>query len=325
MFKVKPAQAANKPIFEVGDRQWNIPELKQALEKVLSTNKTTERIIISSDFPEIGKRILSLNLRSLPSIEGQEILVTTEDITESKQLEEKQDMHRKTLEKKLETAEHLAIIGQTAGMVGHDIRNPLQAIVSATYLAKDDLASLPQSEIKESLIESMKEIETQASYINKIVADLQDYSRPLNPFSEKTDLRKLIEPLLLSMEIEENIKLVFEVSDDIQNLNVDPAYLRRILTNLITNAEQAMPNGGKITVKAYKQNGNCVITVEDTGEGIPEDFKANIFQPLFTTKAKGQGFGLAVSKRLAKAIGGDITFESEKGNGSKFTLKLPTC
>jgi phosphoglycerate-specific signal transduction histidine kinase len=116
------------------------------------------------------------------------MLITAEDITESKQLEEKQDLHRIDLEKKLESAENLAVIGQTAGMVGHDIRNPLQAIVSATYLVKDDLASLPQSETKESLVESMKEIEDQAAYISKIVADLQDFSIPLKPFSEETNL-----------------------------------------------------------------------------------------------------------------------------------------
>ncbi len=209
-------------------------------------------------------------------------------------------------------------------MVGHDINNPLQAIVSATYLAKEDLASIPQSEIKKSIIESMKEIEEQAGYISKIVADLQDFARPLKPCSEETDLRQLIENLLLSMHLDEKI-VVSEIEDDIQNVKVDPAYLRRILTNLIMNAEQAMPDGGKITITARKPKETVLITVEDTGEGIPEDIKPNLFQPLFTTKSKGQGFGLAVSKRLAKAMGGDITFESKKGNGSKFTVKLPTC
>jgi signal transduction histidine kinase len=264
-------------------------------------------------------------MRQLPSLEGKEVLVTTEDITESKQLEEQQTIRRKDLEKKLEDAEHLAVIGQTAGMVGHDIRNPLQAIVSATYLAKDDLASLLQSEIKKSLIESMKEIEQQASYIGKIVADLQDYSRPLKPSSEEIYLKKLINNLLLSIEIPENIETIAEIADDIQNVKVDPDYLKRILTNLLINAEQAMPNGGKITITAHKQKGTCLITIEDTGEGIPEDVKPHLFTPLFTTKSKGQGFGLAVSKRLAKAMCGDVTFESEKGNGSKFTVKLPTC
>ena len=231
----------------------------------------------------------------------------------------------KVREKKLESAESLAVIGQTAGMVGHDIRNPLQAIVSATYLAKADLTSLPQSEIKKSLIESMKEIEEQASYIGKIVADLQDFSRPLKPFSEETDLKQLIDNLLLSMDTEENLEVISKIADDIEKVKVDPDYLKRILTNLMINADQAMPNGGTITITARKEKGNCLITVEDTGEGIPDDVKPNLFQPLFTTKSKGQGFGLAVSRRLAKAMGGDLTFESQKGNGAKFTLKLPNC
>jgi signal transduction histidine kinase len=141
--------------------------------------------------------------------------------------------------------------------------------------------------LKESPIESMKEIEAQASYINKIVADLQDYSRPLKPSSEEVNFSKLVEPILLSMEIEENVEVVFEVEDEIQNVKVDPAYLRRILTNLLINAEQVMPNGGTITITARKQKGDCFITIEDTGEGIPEDVKPNLFQPLFTTKAKG--------------------------------------
>ena len=119
--------------------------------------------------------------------------------------------------------------------------------------------------------------------------------------------------------------MISEIADDLQKVKVDPDYLKRILTNLMINAEQAMPTGGRITITARKQNGNCLITIEDMGEGIPEGVKPKIFQPLFTTKAKGQGFGLAVSKRLAKAMGGDISFESEKGNGSKFTLTLPSC
>jgi signal transduction histidine kinase len=320
LVKIKPAEAVEKHIKEVGTGEWATSEIMQALDEILSTDKTFGELNVSSDFPD-GKRVFSLNIRQLPSLDGTEILITAEDMTESKQLEEKQDIQRKDLEKKLETAEHLAVIGQTAGMVGHDIRNPLQAIISAVYLAKDDLASLPQSKIKKGLIESMKEIENQADYISKIVADLQDFSRPLKPYNEETKLNKLIEDLIITLNIDENIKVLSEVADNIKKVTVDPAYVKRILTNLIMNSEQAMPNGGKITITAYKENGNCLIT----GEGILDDIKPNIFQPLFTTKSKGQGFGLAVSKRLAKAMGGDLTFESEIGKGAKFTLKLPNC
>jgi two-component system, chemotaxis family, CheB/CheR fusion protein len=323
LFKTKPAEAVGKHIKEVGAREWATPEFTTALNKVLSTGKTVEDHIVRSKFPD-GNRIFSLNIRQLPTLNGKEILITAEDITESKYREEKQDKHRKVLEKKLESAEHLSVIGQTAGMVGHDIRNPLQAIISATYLAKDDLTSLPQNETKESLVESMKEIEVQANYINKIVSDLQDYARPLNPSIEEIDLKQLLDDLIMTTEMGDNIKMTSEIEKDIQNIHADSTYLQRILTNLITNSEQAMPNGGTITITATKQNGICHIIVEDTGEGIPEDIKPNLFKPLFTTKSKGQGFGLAASKRLAIAMGGDLTFESTKGNGAKFTITLPT-
>jgi signal transduction histidine kinase len=127
------------------------------------------------------------------------------------------------------------------------------------------------------------------------------------------------------LETAENVTVISDVADDMQKVKVDPSYLKRILTNLLMNAEKAMPNVGKITITARKEKSNCLIIVEDTGEGIPENVKPNLFTPLFTTKSKGQGFGLAVSKRLATAMCGDLTFESEKGNGAKFTLKLPNC
>jgi signal transduction histidine kinase len=89
------------------------------------------------------------------------------------------------------------------------------------------------------------------------------------------------------------------------------------------NAVQAMPNGGKLRVSAERKESAVLISVEDTGIGIPEEFKAQIFTPLFTTKSKGQGFGLAVVKRLIEGLNGEITFESKDEKGTKFTIKLP--
>ncbi len=99
--------------------------------------------------------------------------------------------------------------------------------------------------------------------------------------------------------------------------------IKRILGNLVTNAVQAMPHGGSLTLKAKKGANKIIISVQDTGQGIPPEVKKNIFAPLFTTKSKGQGFGLAVVKRLAEALNGKITFESETGKGTKFILQLP--
>src|SRR3972149_3945401 len=101
--------------------------------------------------------------------------------------------------------------------------------------------------------------------------------------------------------------------------------MKRMLTNLAANAVQAMPNGGKLTINAYCRGNRAFVSVEDTGEGMPEEAKNKIFKPLFTTKAKGQGFGLAVVKKLTEALNGTITFESQEGKGTKFIIELPTA
>jgi len=212
----------------------------------------------------------------------------------------------------LKDAERLAAIGATAGMVGHDIRNPLQAITSDVFLAKSDIASFPESEEKKSALESMDEIEKNIDYINKIVQDLQDYARPLNPKIEESDLKLVTESLIAKSRIPKNIKVKVKVADDSRKINADSYYLNRILYNLVTNSVQAMPQGGKLTIEA------------DTGVGIPKNVQDKMFTLMFTTKSKGQGFGLPVVKRMTESLGGTVTFDSQEGEGTTFTVRFPS-
>ena len=117
------------------------------------------------------------------------------------------------------------------------------------------------------------------------------------------------------MEVEVEANLV---------LNTDTDYLKRIIDNLVNNAIQAMPNGGKLIIRGSEQDdGMATIVVQDTGVGILDKDKSNLFKPLFTTKAKGQGLGLAVVKRFVEALQGTITFESQEGKGTTFIIRLP--
>jgi signal transduction histidine kinase len=225
--------------------------------------------------------------------------------------------------KQLKDSERMATIGQTAGMVGHDIRNPLQAITGDVYLAKAELASTPESEEKKNALECLTEIEKNTDYINKIVADLQDFARPLKPNAEETDLKLIIDELLAKNCLPDNVKVSAKVETEARKIVSDSTYISRIMYNLVNNAVQAMPKGGKLIIHAYKEAKDVVISVKDTGVGIPEDVKSKLFTPMFTTKAKGQGFGLPVIKRMTDALGGTVTFESQEDKGTTFTIRLP--
>jgi PAS domain S-box-containing protein len=225
--------------------------------------------------------------------------------------------------KKLQDAERLAAIGQTAGMVGHDIRSPLQTMVGELYLMNRELHDMPESEARSNLEESVKLMEKQAQYMNKIVLDLQDVARTLKPCMEEIDLKKTLHDILSVADLPETIETTCSIKEEFPRLKTDQAFLKRILTNLISNAVQAMPNGGKLAIAAVYTNENVRISVQDTGQGIPEQASDQLFKPLFTTKAKGQGFGLAIIKRFTEALNGKVTFESEIGKGTKFTIEIP--
>jgi signal transduction histidine kinase len=219
---------------------------------------------------------------------------------------------------RLRKSERFVVIGQTVGMVGHDIRNPLQAITNDLFLVEDELKRNPSCK-SEDIAESIDSINENIGYINKIVSDLQDYTGKLTLNITSVHIRSVF--LSLLDHIPKTIKT--EIIAEDFTLKTDGTYLKRILSNLVMNAVQAMPNGGQLMLEAKAVGNKAMISVMDTGVGIPTEAKPNLFTPLFTTKAKGQGLGLAVVKRLVMVLHGTITFESEVGKGTKFIIELP--
>jgi len=270
----------------------------------------TERMIVQVD--EAGK--------------ASKIIGIEQDITERKLSEQRLEKYSKHLEelveertKQLGDTERLAAIGATAGMVGHDIRNPLQAITNDLYLIQQKLNEIPSCK-SDDVVESINSVNENIAYIDKIVSDLQDYTRTLALNFTDVELSDVFFSVLKNVP---NTILTQVNVEKHFTLRTDATYLRRIMINLVTNAIQAMPSGGKLTVEAVKRLDDAVISVIDTGVGIPEHAKPHIFKPLFTTKAKGQGLGLAVVKRLVEGLGGTITFESQEGKGATFIVRLP--
>jgi len=294
-------------------------------EKIINDEAIIER-------PDGSRILVSSTSAPLNNANGEIIgsVAIFEDISEKRKLEEKLDKHTAHLEKlvleqvnQLKNAERLSAIGQTAAMIGHDIRNPLQAIFGETYLLKSDIESMSESEVKQSMKESIESIEENLSYINKIVSDLQDYAKQPKPTLEVIAVGKIVQEVLSNADIPSTVQVSLSLEDDSLTLNTDPTYIKRILTNLISNAIQALPNGGKISINIKRKEDKAFLSIKDTGGGIPIEVKDKIFNPLVTTKPKGQGFGLAVVKKLTEALNGTVTFESELGKGTQFNVELP--
>ena len=206
-----------------------------------------------------------------------------QDVTERKQVEEKLAGYTKNLEelveertKQLQNAERLAAIGQTAGMIGHDIRNPLQAITGELFLMKQEIDDSADSQCKLGVQESLQTIQEQIEYINKIVSDLQDFAKTLKPEMAPVTLDSAIPQMLSTVNLPSDIQLNVKIEGNL-TLTADATFLKRVIVNLATNAIQAMPQGGTLTIRAFKNDGGVNITVQDTGVGIPEEIKPKTF------------------------------------------------
>jgi len=218
----------------------------------------------------------------------------------------------------LREKERMAVIGELAAMVGHDLRNPLTGISGATYFIKTTEGHLLNDKNKEMLDLIEKKIEDS----NKIINDLLDYSGEIKLEISKITMKRLIGECLSDIEIPKGIELVNEVTDEFE-IEVDQQKINRVLMNIINNAFDAMPSGGSLTISKKKMNDEIEIFFTDTGTGIPDEIIEDIWRPLFTTKAKGMGFGLAICKRMVEAHGGSISVSSVLGKGAVFTVKLP--
>ena len=223
---------------------------------------------------------------------------------------------RKEMEQRLLRAEHLAAIGETASMVAHDLRNPLQGIITAAHILKDE--RLTGDEKKEMI----QLIEGSVAYAEATVRDLLDYSRELHLVCVEASPRDLVQSALQAVRVPEKVK-VQDFSQKEPAVYVDPDRMKRVFINLAENAFDAMPAGGTLTIKTEESDGYLRFSVSDTGSGMPEEIMENLWKPLHTTKAKGMGLGLPIVKRIITAHRGDVSVETRLGKGTTFTIRLP--
>ncbi|MCF6155950.1 MAG: HAMP domain-containing protein [Candidatus Brocadia sp.] len=227
-------------------------------------------------------------------------------------------------QERLVRSEKLAAVGKLASGVGHELRNPLGAIRNSLFIIKKKIpgTGVPTDTQKVNQLLEIIERETERSI--KIVNDLLGFSRAAKPTVSPTKIHSIIESSLSRLKISEKIKRVVQVEDPVPLVLVDASQIEQVFINLIQNACDAMPMGGLLTIRAQREDNSVLaITFADTGCGVPDSIKNLIFDPLFTTKPKGLGLGLAVSSSIIQRHGGYIDVKSKEGKGAVFIVKLP--
>jgi PAS domain S-box-containing protein len=253
-------------------------------------------------------------------------------ITERKKMQDKLAEYSQKLEKlveertkqleqtqaKLVKSERLAAIGELAAMVGHDLRNPLTGIKGATYYLKNRCSV----EINGKGKEMLATIDECIDQSNKIINDLLEYSRESKLETVETNPKALLANSVSMITIPRNIQVITDAEAE-PNIMADVDKMSRVFVNIIKNSIDAMPDGGILTITSKVVDDSVVITFTDTGVGMSEETLSKLGSPLFTTKAKGMGFGLPICRRMLEAHGGSLSVESEVGKGTTVRVIIP--
>ena len=214
--------------------------------------------------------------------------------------------------------ERLAALGELSAVVAHEVRNPLGVIFNSLGSLRRMLR--PSGDAK-MLLDIVGE---EADRLNRIVGDLLDFARPSTPQLRPEPLERIVdEAVQAALAQNSGVQLAREADPAVPPVPMDARLMRQAVLNVAVNAVQAMPRGGRLSVRLRREDGAALLEIEDTGAGIPEEVRHRIFEPFFTTKASGTGLGLAVVKRIVEGHGGEIAVRSRPGAGTTFSLRFP--
>lgn len=204
--------------------------------------------------------------------------------------------------------------------MAHELRNPLNVIKTSVYYLLH-----ARNPTQEKMTEHLKRVEQQVSFADRVITTLSNFAKMPVPELRPIDVRHCTQEAIAESPLPVGVQLVHDWPGDLPQALADPDQIRIVLSNLIRNARDAMPGGGTLTLSGKADNGHVEVSVADTGIGIPREELARILEPLYTTKAKGLGLGLALARTILEKNKGSLHVTSEPGIGTTFTIRLTTA
>jgi signal transduction histidine kinase len=278
-----------------------LKELEMALEEEKSLSQARNKL-------------LAANIKELNEVYD----ALREKLTELR----RRDARIKSFEGELIKANKLSALGELASSIAHEIKNPL---ISIQGFAR----RIGTTEDRDKLEKYAKFIEQEADRLTQVLTKLLGFSRMDEPKKDFLNMNDIVDDTVLFMEHHltrfKNVEIAVEKEPDLPLVQVDRIHVQQTVVNILMNAAQAMPGGGKILIKTGRGDQYVFISITDTGVGIKEEDLEKIFEPFFTTKEKEQGTGLGLSlcKRLIEANAGKIEVKSTVGEGTTFTIMIP--
>jgi two-component system CheB/CheR fusion protein len=336
-FKVKPAETVGQLIYDLGNKQWDIPKLRELLETILPQKATFDNYEVEHVFSTIGRRVMLLNARQIERGMGKKrvILLAIEDITERREIETGlEKAHEELYELATELKRVALVKSEFLANMSHELRTPLNSINGFSEVLYDETFG-PLNEKQKKYVNNVL---TSGKHLLLLINQILDMAK-VESGKMKLSLSKLpmknllneISLLVADLVSKNRLQMQLEIADDLPDIEADELKVKEIIYNLISNAVKFTPGGGKIGMRAKKAGSDIEIVVWDTGVGIADENMEKIFEGFFRVDTpysrvtEGTGLGLPLSKKLVELHKGKLFVESaglDKGTSVRFTLPI---
>ncbi len=330
VFKVKPEETVGQLIYDLGNKQWNIPQLRELLETIIPRMATFENYEVEHDFANIGRRIMLLNARQIKRVSGKEriILLAIEDITERKEIQNGLERAHQELEQLTVEMKRIAQVkSEFLANMSHELRTPLNSINGFSEVLFDESFGVLNEKQKKYVSNVLTSGKHLLLLINQILDMAKVEAGKMKLSLSHIPIRHIlneIASLIADLVSKKNLEMILEIAEDLPDIEADELKIKEVIYNLLSNAVKFTPEGGRIGMRAGKLSNEIQIEVWDTGVGIAAENMDKIFEGFFRVDTpysrltEGTGLGLPLSKKMVELHGGVFSIKSEG-------LELGTC